>query len=147
MLSTRTAILGLVALILAALFLLRGAIGRSHPGVPAYYSFDSHAFTFNNSYTSGSVGPFTIGYTKAESIASLDNSGILFRLPMAMAEDQLEEFYFRENSGISSAMRNVLLGNSTWRISTSAQGANVVYWLVFNNDRLVSIRLTSTLAV
>ena len=51
-------------IVVSAGCVLRPSLGRSRPDLAALLSFDGEPLTFERTYTSGNVGPFTIGDTR-----------------------------------------------------------------------------------
>lgn len=106
-----------VALIVTAVF-TRGPLGRTRPDLAAWFSFDGAPLTFSRAYTSGRVGPFTIGDTHAEIIQRLSSQRIL-------AQDSPQ---------LSKSLPE-------WTVSLPADcGGYVTYTITFNADRAFSIR-------
>lgn len=136
----------IIVLILFGAYAIRSLVARKLPGIPAYYSASSDIFTYAVSYTTGSVGPFTLGQTKDEAITALDHYGRDFIFPMRMSRDLLEEAYFRRVRTISPRMRILLMANDIWRVAFREQGATVVYDVQFRQGRCVGVQLVSTLA-
>jgi hypothetical protein len=106
-----------VALIVTAV-LARGPLGRTRPDLAAWLSFDDGPLTFSRAYTSGRVGPFTIGDTHAAVVERLSSQHVL-------AQD------------VPQLSKN----RSEWTVSLPASaGAYVTYTIAFTADRAVSIR-------
>jgi hypothetical protein len=142
----RTAIPVLIfVLIVLGAYAIRSLVARKLPGLPAYYSASSDIFTYAVTYTTGAVGPFTLGQSKEEAIAALDHYGRDFLLPMRMPRELLEEAYFSRVRTISPRIRTLLMVNDIWRVAFKEQGATVVYDVQFRQGRSVSVQLVSTL--
>ena len=62
----------------------RSAVARTKPCAVVPYSFDGEPFTFEHTYSSGSVGPFTVGQKRSEAFAAVTSQG----LPVAKSSDE-----------------------------------------------------------
>lgn len=111
------AIVGTVLLV-ASGCVLRGPMGRHRPDVAAFLSFDEGPLTFSRAYSSGDVGPFTIGDSRSVTRARLSTFPLL---------DQ-------DKAQLSSTA-------PTWTVALRARnGGYTIYTLSFEGDRIASVR-------
>jgi hypothetical protein len=123
----------------------RGAIAREHPGIPAFYSFDGEAFTFDRRFEEGDVGPFSVGSDKQASLEALDHYGKSFILTMPMSKQDEEKLYYTRQTNVTPDARRILIAADQWKISFREQGAVTVYHVQFSAGHIRSIDLLSTL--
>lgn len=115
--GTKVFVTILIALFTCAL-LTRQPLGRTRPDLAAWFSFDGDPLTFDCVYTAGSVGPFTVGDTRAATANRLSKVHVL-----AQDIPQLSDHRAR------------------WRLSLPAQGGGYsTYTITFKSDRVTSIR-------
>lgn len=97
---------------------LRPSLGRSRPDIAAILSFDDGPLAFSRAYTSGKVGPFTIG-----------DSRILTR-------QRLATFPLLEQDNAQFSGKEV-----SWWVALSARsGGYSIYTLTFEGERLVTVK-------
>ena len=130
---------------ISALYALRSSIARTVPGVPAHYSFDQGLFRYHTTYSSGQVGPFSIGATKEQAMLDLERYGKSFIFPMEMESEAEESLYFTRQTALSPLARELLGQSESWRVSLEEQGATVVYDVIFAGGRIAQVQLFSTL--
>lgn len=135
----------LVVVTICAVHASRGAVARSYPGLPAYFSFDGEIFTFDNIFKSGSVGPFSINADKEDLLKSLNEYGKSFILTMPMSREEEQKLYYTRQTTVTGEGRRVLLASNQWKIAFREQGAVTVYHVHFRAGRAVQVRLLSTL--
>jgi len=97
---------------------LRPSLGRSRPDLAALLSFDGGPLTFERTYSSGTVGPFSIGESRAVTRRRLSSFPLL-------DQDKAQ-----------------LNGNrATWTAALpSKSGGYNIYTLSFRAERLASVR-------
>lgn len=108
---------GAIAALIVTGILVRSPLGRTRPDLAAWFSFDDGPLAFSHKYTSGRVGPFTVGDTSAATIDRLSSQHLL-------AEDipQIQGKLPR------------------WRLSLPARtGGYVTYTIMFAGGRITSI--------
>ena len=110
------AVIGTLAVVTAGCA-LRPSLGRSRPDLAALMSFDGDPLTFERTYSSGKVGPFTIGDSRSVTRE---------RLSTFPLDDQ-------EKTQLSTK-------ESTWRVGLPAKsGGYNIYTLHFQGDRIGSV--------
>jgi hypothetical protein len=97
---------------------IRHTLGRTRPDLAALVSFDDGLFGFAETYTTGDVGPFKIGDSRAETLARLRH------IPMLeQNEAQLR------TSG------------DRWRLAVPAKsGGWAVYTLWFEDEQVTAVK-------
>jgi hypothetical protein len=97
---------------------MRKPLGRTRPDLAALISFDDGPLTFSKTYSSGSVGPFAIGESRAAVARRIS------KLPFLDQDKQQ------------------LVGRSpTWRFALPLpSGGYAIYTLNFENDRIASAK-------
>lgn len=130
--------------IVVLLYVGRGSIARYLPGLPAFYSMKGEIFTYENTYTSGKVGPFLIGEPREKALAVVESgrSGDLSEVQISQSRYTTE---FRPPSSLSQADRQYLAAARQWRFASRSVRVRVVYRLTFTEDTLSAIKLTSSL--
>lgn len=113
---TKWTVLVLIVVALAA-GLSRSTIGRNRPDLAALVSFDGAPLTFEKTYRSGSVGPFTIGESRVATMQHLSKS-------------------------VPTKRDMELHGKpATWTVILPApSGGHGLYTLHFQDDRLTSVK-------
>lgn len=112
----KCAILGFVVVVLVACA-SRSSLGRNRPDLAALMSFDRAPLTFERTYSSGDVGPFTIGESRSVTMQHL--------------------------SGYVPSVRDMELHGkpATWKVALPAtSGGYSIYTLHFEGDRLTSVK-------
>src|SRR4051794_8287994 len=105
-------------LAIAAGCALRPSLGRSRPDLAALLSFDGGPLTFERTYSSGNVGPFTIGENRSVTRRRLSNFPLL---------DQ-DKAQLNGNGG-------------AWRAALpSKSGGYTIYTLTFKAERLATVK-------
>jgi hypothetical protein len=139
----RKIIIGAV-IVVAVVYLSRGTVARYAPGLPAFYSMKSDIFTYENTYTSGRVGPFVIGQSRAKALATIESGRA-----DDLVEVQISQSPFttepKPPSSLSEGDRRYLATAHQWRFASRSLGVPVVYRLTFNGGQLAAINLTSSL--
>jgi hypothetical protein len=139
----RKLLLAAVAVV-AIVYLTRGTVARYAPGLPAFYSMKSEIFTYENTYTSGRVGPFVIGQSRAGTLATIE-AGRATDLVEVQISPTPFTTDFKPSSSLTEADRRYLAAAHQWRFASSSLGVPVVYRLTFDGDQLAAIKLTSSL--
>ena len=116
--GTKIATIVVLSVVTVAGCASRHSLGRSRPDLAALISVDDGLFGFAETYTTGSVGPFKIGDTRAGTIGRLERIRLF-------PDDRAQ---LQQNS-------------PSWRLSIPARsGGHSVYTLRFANERIVSVR-------
>ncbi len=98
--------------------LARHTLGRTRPDLVAWFSFDDGPLTFARVYTSGSVGPFRVGDTRAATASRLSK----VQVP---AQDMPQLWRQRPQ----------------WSLSLPSRGGGYsTYTITFTDDRVMSIQ-------
>jgi hypothetical protein len=139
-----TILIAFIAIYVVA-YVSRAAIARSYPGVPAYYSFDGDIFTFDHTYSTGTIGPFTLNMNKEDLMRSIDRYNKSFIFTIAMNKSDEDKLYYKRNLKVSSDGRRVLLSSDHWKISFREHGSVTIYHVDFSQGRATRVRLVSTL--
>ena len=96
----------------------RPSLGRSRPDLAALLSFDGGPLTFERTYFSGSVGPFTVG----------ESRGVTRRRLSSFQLDDQDKAQLNGNG-------------PTWRVALpSKSGGYNIYTLNFKAERLASVK-------
>ena len=97
---------------------LRPSLGRSRPDLAALLSFDDGPLTFSRAYTSGEVGPFTIGESRSATRQRLASFPLL--------EQDKAQLSGKEGK---------------WTVALPAQsGGYSIYTLIFEGERLATVK-------
>jgi hypothetical protein len=96
---------------------LRPSLGRGRPDLAALMSFDGAPLTFDRTYTSGKVGPFTIGDSRRDTME---------RIAGSRPSDKDMELHGKP---------------AAWSVALPAQsGGYNIYTLHFEGERLSSVK-------
>jgi len=96
----------------------RQALGRSRPDLAAWLSIDDGLFGFAETYTTGTVGPFKVGETRAATVDRLKH--------IRLFDDDRAKLQVQSDS---------------WRLAVLAKsGGYAIYTLRFKNERVASVR-------
>ena len=97
---------------------LRPSLGRGRPDLAALVSFDDGPLTFERTYSSGKVGPFTVGDSRS------------------VTRQRLSTFPLLDQD------RAQLSGNaSAWSLALPAKsGGYNIYTVIFEGDRVTSVK-------
>lgn len=122
----------------------RGMLARYLPGLPAFYSMKGEIFTYEKTYTTGTVGPFLIGEPRDKAIAAIQSGGSddLIEVPISETPFTTE---FKPPSSLSEADRQHLATAREWRFASRSARVRVLYRLTFAQEKLAAIKLTSSL--
>jgi hypothetical protein len=103
----------------------------------------SEIFTYENTYTSGRVGPFVIGQSRAKALATIESGRADDRIEVQISRTPFTT-EAKLPSSLSEADRQYLATAHQWRFASRSIGVPVVYRLTFNGDQLAAIQLTSS---
>jgi hypothetical protein len=131
-------------IVVGGAYLTRGTVARYAPGLPAFYSMKSEIFTYENTYTSGRVGPFVIGESREKTLEKIESGRAddFIEVQISQTSSATEA---KRPSSLSEADRKYLAAANQWRFASYSLGVRVVYGLKFNGNQLAEIELTSSL--